>query len=69
MFKITNTWLMKHRTKNGGWTKKQVEILGFDWPLKKGWKNLIIGFGIINVDRVNFESAAHITCKPKFQRI
>jgi hypothetical protein len=26
------------KTKNGGYTKKQLEIIGVDWPPKKGWK-------------------------------
>ncbi len=65
MFKITNTWLDKNRTKRGGWTKKQAEILFVSWPLQKGWKSKVINHGITKIDRVNFESAAHITCKNK----
>lgn len=65
MFKITNDWLMNNRTKNGGWTKKQFVILGLSWPQKSGWKGSLIGCSITNTDRVNFESAAHITCKTK----
>ncbi len=63
MFKITNEWLMQHRTKKGGWTKSQAEVLFLQWPLWKGWKHSMIGNSITNTDRVNFESAAHITCK------
>lgn len=67
MFEITTKWLEIHSTKKGGWTRKQAEILGFTWPLKKGWKRKIHGQFITNTDRVNFESAANITCKTKSQ--
>lgn len=63
MFKITNEWLDQHRTKKGGWTKKQAEVLGFSWPLVKKWKRQAIGHSIPVKTRVNFESAANITCK------
>lgn len=65
MFEITNEWLEAHSTIKGGWTKKQAEILCFSWPLTKGWKRKAINNFITNKDRVNFESAAHITCKTK----
>ena len=65
MFEITTKWLDIHSTNKGGWTRKQAEILGFSWPLKKGWKRKIHGQFITNTDRVNFESAANITCKTK----
>ena len=67
MFKITNEWLDAHRTKRGGWTRKQAEVLGFSWPLKKGWKRKIHGQFITNTDRLNFESAANKMCEPKSQ--
>jgi len=65
MFKITNEWLDKHRTKNGGWTREQVNVLGLSWPLRKNWKKGITGCSILQSDRIKFESAANITCKTK----
>jgi ribonuclease HI len=40
---VTNEWLRNNRTPNGGYSRKQVELLGFTWPLDKGWKEKIIG--------------------------
>jgi len=40
---ITNEWLVKHKTPNGGYNKKQFEILGISYPPQKGWKDKLIG--------------------------
>ncbi len=34
---ITKSWLQANRTKRGGWTKAQADILGLEYPLTKGW--------------------------------
>lgn len=65
MFKITNDWLDAHRTKKGGWTKAQAEVLCFSWPLKKRWKGQAIGHFITKNDRIKFEAAVTKTCKTK----
>ncbi len=65
MFKITNTWLDALKTKNGGWTREQVNVLGLSWPLRKNWKKGVIGCFMTNNDRERFEHAAFITCKTK----
>lgn len=30
------------KSNNGGWSKKQLEILGVTWPPSRGWKKSII---------------------------
>jgi ribonuclease HI len=40
---ITNNWLIKYRTPGGGYTKKQFQILGLQYPPQKGWKEMVIG--------------------------
>ena len=40
---ITNEWLTKNKTPNGGYNKKQFEILGISYPPQKGWKEQLIG--------------------------
>jgi hypothetical protein len=41
--KITKEFLLKNMTKNGGWTRTQIESLGIKWPPTKGWHNKLIG--------------------------
>jgi hypothetical protein len=35
--KLTKADLNKLRTKRGGYTRKQIELLGFPWPPIRGW--------------------------------
>ena len=44
---VTKKHIELAKTKNGGWTKKQLEILGISWPPYKGWKNDVIKNHII----------------------
>lgn len=55
MFKITNRWLLEHRTKNGGYTKPQLALIGVDWPPVHGWKEKVIGTPLDNESRMTFE--------------
>lgn len=43
---ITNQFLERWKTKNGGWTKKQLMLLKITWPPTKGWKERVIGITI-----------------------
>lgn len=36
--KINKDFIEQYMTKNGGWTKKQLELIGVSWPPIKGWK-------------------------------
>ena len=56
LFEITDEWLDKNKTKQGGYKKKQVELLGIDWPLTKGWKKSIVGCWITTEAKRAFES-------------
>ena len=40
---ITNELIESLKTRNGGWTKRSLAVLGINWPPTKGWKNRIIG--------------------------
>ncbi|CAG9269835.1 hypothetical protein [Paraburkholderia caribensis] len=41
--KITDEWMRAHATRNGGYTKKQLELAGVTWPPITGWKKEISG--------------------------
>ncbi len=55
---VTNEWLKSNRTPKGGYTRRQVELLGFTWPLDKGWKEKIIGKEISENVVKQFETIA-----------
>ena len=56
---VSKAWLQAHRTPKGAWTKAQADILGLDYPLRKGWQQRIINKEISNTDRMRFELAAN----------
>lgn len=35
--KLTKKQILECRSPAGGWTKKQLAILGIEWPPEKGW--------------------------------
>ena len=39
---ITLDIIEKGKTSNGGYTKRQLEIIGVEWPPHKGWKKEFI---------------------------
>ena len=43
MTTLTEELIEQARSKNGGWSKQQLEIIGVDWPPTKGWKKNITG--------------------------
>ena len=55
--KLTRQFFLNNRTKNGGFTKKQLEVLGLEWPPKKGWQKAFIGKEIPNDIVTNFSIA------------
>jgi len=59
---ITNDFLLNIRTKKGGYTKRQLEILDIDWPPIKDWKKTIIG-NIINQNQ--YDELLEISNKSK----
>ena len=43
---LTNEIIQEGKNKNNSWTRSQLEIIGVEWPPKKGWKNSIINSDI-----------------------
>ncbi|MDG1752587.1 MAG: hypothetical protein P8I03_13140 [Thalassotalea sp.] len=41
--KLSKELIEMGRTGNGGYTKKQLKVLGVDWPPAKGWLKAMIG--------------------------
>ena len=56
MFEVTEKWIESCKTSNGGFTRIQVESLGFGWPPVKGWKKKAVGKMISLDDKKIFES-------------
>ena len=54
---ITNEYLHEHKTVNGGWTSKQLSILGVDWPPKNRWIDEVCGMNISDTEANAFEEA------------
>ncbi len=52
---VTREYLHKNKTKNGGWTRKQMTAIGVSWPLTKGWKRCVIGNVITDEKAAIFE--------------
>lgn len=59
-FTITKEWLLKHKTKRGGYTKVQIKSLGLKYPLTKGWQGSLIGRQITREQASNFETGSSI---------
>lgn len=57
---ITKELILKNRTKNGAWTRDQLQALGVKWPPKHGWMNRVIGKPISsdNLRRLEEKSTA-----------
>ena len=59
--KITNKWLVDNKTKNGGYTKLQLSLIGIPWPPIHGWKKNVIGKEISNDKKQAFEFVSQMT--------
>lgn len=53
---ITEEWIVKNKTPAGGYNKKQFEIIGIQYPPKKGWKDEIIGSELSDKKVKDFEN-------------
>ena len=40
---ITNELIVKGKSSNGGWSSKQLKLLGVAWPPQTGWLKKLIG--------------------------
>jgi hypothetical protein len=52
---ITNEWLEQWKTPGGGYTRKQLELLGVSWPPAKGWKKSVVGAELADETAKSFE--------------
>lgn len=41
--KLTAEHFIEAMSFRGAWSRKQLQLLGVKWPLKKGWKHRLIG--------------------------
>jgi len=44
--KLTREDIEKGRSLNGGWSQRQLELLGVKWPLPKGWARSLVGMEV-----------------------
>jgi hypothetical protein len=59
MFKITRNWLNANsRTGISGWNKKQLALLGIQWPPYAGWIHSVCGTEIEESKKKEFEDLA-----------
>ena len=56
MFRVTEDWITRHPTKNGGYKAAQLRIIGVKWPPKHGWKKRAAGSLITMQQKEMFES-------------
>jgi hypothetical protein len=56
---LTYEYIHQHKTPNGGWTKRQLEAIGLDWPPQNGWIGGVCGKAISDQSAVDFENGKH----------
>lgn len=62
---ITRAFIFDGRSDIGGWTRKQVEVLGISWPLEAGWIDRAAGREIPDHDALTFLSLKNSSAKMK----
>ena len=55
---VTRALLAAGASDRGGFSRKQVELLGGEWPLRHGWKDALLGRQISNEDAQAFVALA-----------
>ena len=53
---ITDKYIEKNKTANGGFTKDILKEWGVDWPPQKGWRKNLIGKKIIVKKQITIDS-------------
>lgn len=43
MLRLTHAIIEEGKSKNGGWSEKQLMLIGVSWPPIKGWKSRSVG--------------------------
>jgi hypothetical protein len=59
--KLTDEWMRAHATRNGGYSKKQLELIGVAWPPITGWRKEISGREIDAAAAEEFAAIARAT--------
>ncbi len=67
MKKITREFMEEGLSKQGGWNRKQIEILGVERPPRKGWRREVEGKDISDEVWNEFLSLknVHLSARPK----
>lgn len=60
MITLTEEMIRVGESSRGGYNKKQLAILGIDWPPTKGWKSSMIGKSITEETYQHFIEAKKI---------
>lgn len=68
MMTITNRLLHLGESGRGGWNRKQIEILGLEWPPRKGWQQTVLGKPITQEDAKRFVELNGATIRPAKER-
>ena len=58
-FIITDRWIINNKTPGGGYNRKQLNILGIEWPPKFNWKLTLVGKKINKKVAEEFENLAN----------
>jgi hypothetical protein len=59
MFRITRSWLdANSRTGKSGWNKRQLALIGIDWPPAAGWMHRVCGTELDENKKKEFEDLA-----------
>lgn len=59
MVTITEKYLRDHCTSRGGFTAKQLMIIGVEWPPPKRWKKTIVGKVLTDEQAFQFSEARY----------
>ena len=59
-YTVTPKFITQGQSFRGGWSKRQIEILGFEWPPKPGWRREAIGREIAYAEADEFLSLAKL---------
>jgi hypothetical protein len=66
---LTYEYIHQHKTRNGGWTKRQLKALGLEWPPQSGWIAGVCGKSIAEQSAADFENGKHeFSSNPNKQR-
>lgn len=52
---LSEAFLEEYKTKNGAWTRRQLELIGVHWPPVKNWKRKVIGRKITMMEADEFK--------------